>query len=271
MTVSNIKFGICHFSLPIEGPCAVEIASETGFDGVQLDMIRNYKDQLALAENITQERFMKMGKRSGIEYPSIAVRELDRFSMFDEKDDAAIRAINKAIAAAKNMNIPIILIPNFVNSEIKDDDQFRKAVRILSEACNKTIDDDIIIAHESTLPPDDIERLMKKVDRPNIRLYFDTQNHFLHSGYDMAKLLDRLMPYICEIHVKDGKNKDLSGALLGQGDAGFYKCVEVIKKHNYSGWIITENYYDMEPLSLQSNNPIEMIKKDHEILKEAFA
>lgn len=264
------KFGICHFSLPLEGPCAVIIASKIGFEGVQLDMIRNYKNQLALAEKITQNKFLDLGKKYNIEYPSIAVRELDQFSMFAEDNNIAVNAIDKALDTAGNMKIPIVLIPNFGNSEIKNELDFSKAVKVMTRACDLAANRGVTLATESTLSPDDIERLINAVNRPNIKLYFDTQNHYLYKGYNTAQLLERLMPYVCEVHVKDGKNKDLSGALLGQGDAGFNNCVEVLKKHNYSGWVITENYYDLKPLNLQNDDPVELMKMDYKILKDAF-
>ena len=269
MSKVNIKLGICHYSLPLEGPCAVKIASEVGFEGVQLDVIRNYKNRPELLEKITRKKFIEVGKKYNIEYPSIAVRELDRFSMFAE-DNIGVNTIKKTVKVARDMNIPIVLIPSFGNSEIKNEQDFNIAVNILSEICDIAADYGIIIATESNLSPEDIERLINSIGRSNIKLYFDTQNHFLHGNYDMATLLERMMPYICEVHVKDGKNKDLSGALLGKGDSGFYNCVEVLRKNNYSGWIITENYYDLEPLSQQNEDPMELMKMDYKTLKDAF-
>jgi sugar phosphate isomerase/epimerase len=84
-------------------------------------------------------------------------------------------------------------------------------------------------------------------------------------------MLNELMDVICEIHVKDGKGKDLSGALLGQGDTDFYGCIEVIKKHGFEGWIVSENYYDQKPLSEQNSDLKALIKQDLEILKAALA
>ena len=157
-------------------------------------MIRNYKNQLALAEKTTREKFLELGKKYDIEYPSISVRELDHFSMFAENDDSAVIAVNRSIETAKKMKIPIILIPNFNKSEIRNEDQFKKAVKFLSGVCDAAYEHGITIAHESVLSPDMIERLIKEINRPNIRLYFDSQNHFLHGNYDMAELLERMMP-----------------------------------------------------------------------------
>lgn len=265
-----IKFGICHFSLPIEGPCALEIASEAGFDGVQLDMIRNYKNQMALSKKITQEAFLYLAEKYNIEFPSISVRELDQYSMVIQNNDIAVDAIKKAISAAVKMMIPIVLIPSFVKSDIKSSKDFMQTVKVLKIACDLADENGITIATENILSAEKIEELFNMINRSNLKLYFDSQNHYLHKKYNIAELLDRLMPYVCEIHVKDGKKNDLSGALLGEGDTGFYDFIEVLKKNNYSGWIISENYYDLEPLSLKNDNPVALMKEDLRILKSVL-
>jgi sugar phosphate isomerase/epimerase len=92
----------------------------------------------------------------------------------------------------------------------------------------------------------------------------------LNKGYNSPQMLDELMESVCEIHVKDGKGKDLSGALLGQGDTDFYGSIEVIKKHSYDGWIVIENYYDQKPLSEQNSDLEALIKEDLGILRAAL-
>lgn len=270
MPKPEIKFGICHYSLPLDGPCALEIAKEVGFDGVQLDIIRNYKNQYALAEKTTQKKFLELSKKYNIEFPSVAVRELDQFTILGEENSIGVNAVKIAVEVARDMGAPIVLVPTFVNSKIKNEQDFNQVVKVLAQACDFAVEHGITIAAENTLSPEEIERLISEVNRPNIKFYFDTQNHYLEKGYNSAQLLERLLPLVCEVHVKDGKNKDLSGAILGQGDTGFYQCVEVLKKHHYSGWVVTENYYDLEPLSLQNDDPLELIKTDLKILKDAF-
>ena len=265
-----IKFGICHFSLPIEGPYALKIASEAGFNGVQLDILSNYKNQLALSKKITQEAFLKMGIEYNIEFPSIVIRELDQCSMVTKNNEIAVDVIKKTINAAANMKIPIVVVPNFANSNIKSTEDFKQAVNVLKNACDIAGEYGITIATENILSPDKMVELIEKVNRPNLKLYFDSQNYYLHKKYNTAVLLERLMQYVCEVHVKDGKGNDLSGALLGEGDTGFYESIEVLKKHKYAGWIISENYYDLEPLSLKNDNPVELMKEDLRILKNAI-
>ncbi len=265
------KIGICHWSLPMEGPYACKTAAEIGLDGIQLDIGHSSRGFL-LSKDFVQEAYLKMAEKYGISFPAITIRELDEVAMTDpegtENRELMNEALIKTIDAAEALDIPIVMVPSFVESEITNDAEYKEAVKYLQDGCDYAEGKDIIIATENTLSVDGIKGLIEDVNRPNIKLYFDSQNHYLHKDYNIAEMVDQLIDHICQIHFKDGKNKDLSGALLGEGDTGFYDTVEVLKKHNYDGWVVFENYYDREPLSLENDNPLELIKKDIQTVKE---
>lgn len=269
----RLKIGICQWALPMEGPYGCKLASELGLEGIQLDIGTNKRGFL-LSNKFVQEAYLEFGKEFGISFPSIAIPELDNFSMLAPEGsrdrEIANKAIRKAIETAEAMKISLVMIPSFNKSEIKTEADFEQAVDCLQNTCDYAKNKGIIIGTENLLSVNDVKLLFKKVNRSNLKLYFDTQNYSLNKGYNTAEMLGLLISYICEVHVKDGKNGDLSGALLGKGDANFYNSMKVLKKYNYSGWIILENYYDREPLSLQNNNPVELLKQDIKTLKEVI-
>ena len=265
------KIGICHWSLPMEGPFGCRLAAEIGLDGIQLDIGHSSRGFL-LSNDFVQDAYLALGEKYGVSFPSITIRELDEVAMTapegTESRNLMNEALIKTIDTAEAMDIPIVMIPSFVESEISNQADFKEAVNYLQYGCDYAEGKGITIATENTLSVSEIKRLIKEVDRDNIKLYFDSQNHFLHKDYNIAEILEELIDYVCQVHLKDGKNKDLSGALLGEGDTGFYKTMEVLKKHDYSGWLVFENYYDREPLSLKNDNPVELIKKDLQTVKE---
>ena len=264
------KIGICEWSLPIDGPYACKLAAELGFDGLQIN-IGDYHRGFSMSRKLVQDAYLEMAMKSGIEFPSMAARVTDYFTMFPSKDEEESRIVRsgiaKAIEACQAMDIPILLIPNFVKSEISGGKEFEEAVKVFKWACDEAVEDGIIIAAENTLSTDDTKRFLTEIDRRNLRIYFDTQNYYLHKGYDTPQMLDELIENVCEIHVKDGKGKDLSGALLGQGDSDFCGSMEVVKKHGYNGWIVIENYYDQKPISDQDDDLKSLIKVDLKTLK----
>jgi sugar phosphate isomerase/epimerase len=269
----KIKLGICHWSLPIQGPHACKLAAELGFDGMQLD-IGEAERGFSLSLPYVQQEYLECAKKYNIVFPSISVRELDNYGMTrpdgSVEKQIAIEGIMKAINAADSMNIPVVMLGSFEDGEIKNEADFQEVVSCLTKACDEALDKNIIIATENLLSIEENIRLFRLVDRPNLRLYFDTQNYYLRKGFNVAQMVEALFPYICEFHVKDGSDGNMSGALLGTGESGFYETMNVFIDKGYKGWINIENYYDQLPLSLMNDDPLALIKKDMDILKNSL-
>ncbi len=268
------KIGVCAWSLPIDGPYAAKLAAELGFDGLQLD-IGSYERGFSLSRDFVQKAYIDAAKENGIVYPSMAARVSDYYSMVaepgEEEHGIVKRGIAKAIEACGKMSIPLLLIPNFEKSAIRSDRHFEIVVDVMKWACDMAVTEGVTVTAENTLSVQDTEKLISQVDRSNFKIYFDFQNYYLHQGFYTPEILEALIPHVAELHVKDGKNKDLSGALLGEGDANFYESMEVLKKHDYSGWIVSENYYDVAPLCGEEDNPVELIKNDIASLKKVLS
>ncbi|TFG71205.1 MAG: sugar phosphate isomerase/epimerase, partial [Anaerolineales bacterium] len=84
--------------------------------------------------------------------------------------------------------------------------------------------------------------MIEAINAENFRIYFDTRNLFAMKGYDSVSILETMMPHICEVHIKDGVDGGPS-TLLGQGNSGFADSMQVLKAHNYTGWLLLENSY----------------------------
>lgn len=267
------KIGICEWSLPIDGPYACKLAASLGIDGIQLN-IGDAERGFPLSKKVVQEAWLEASRETGVVFPSIAVRTTDYFSMMAPKGsqerETVMTAIYKAIDAADVMNIPLVMIPQFVKSAIETEDDFQCVVKTLQEVCQAALEKGVLIATENLLAVEELSRLFKEVDRSNLRLYFDTQNYYLNKGYDTPSLIEPLAPFICEVHVKDGKRNDLSGALLGTGDTKFFESVSLLKENDYKGWFVSENYYDQQPLSLLNDDPTVIIREDITILKQVL-
>jgi sugar phosphate isomerase/epimerase len=271
---STNKIGICEWSLPVDGPYACRLVAELGFEGLQIN-IGDCHRGFSMSRRLVQEAYLEMAEESGIVFPSMAARVTDYFTMFSSKDEQESRIVRsgiaKAIEACKAMSISTLLIPNFEKSEIRGQREFEEAVEVFQWACDNARESGLTIAAENTLSTEDTRRFLQEIDRPNLKIYFDTQNYYLHKHYDTPHVLDELFEHVCEIHVKDGKGNELSGAPLGKGDTDFYGSIEVIKKHGYAGWIVIENYYDQEPLCGPDEDPAALIKQDLRTLKSALA
>ena len=73
-----------------------------------------------------------------------------------------------------------------------------------------------------------------------------------------------------QLHVKDGIGEP-GGCLLGEGNTDFFSQMEILKKHDYKGWIIIENYYNLLPLrKLSALDQMQIINKDLKTLKKVW-
>lgn len=271
--MKDIKFGICQWSFPIEGPYACRIASQLGLEGIELDL-GDYERNFPLSNKVIQQAYLEANEKWGISYPSIAVNALCNYGMTNppntKKGEIALITIRKGIETAEALKIPIVQLPSFFDGEIKSEEDFKHVVNCLKFSCDYAMERGVIIGTENVLSVDDNKRLIKEVGFSNLKIYFDLQNHYFFKGYKIPEVLRELAPYICEVHAKDGKSGQLSGALLGKGDVDFFKSVEVLKEIKYKGWINLENYYDRKPINRGDKDPFELIKEDIKVLKKAF-
>jgi len=257
----------------MDGPYGCKTVSELGLDGMQLEG-GWYLNGFHISQKVIQDAYLEMGRKYNIEFSSIAVLELDFYSMFGTRGSleskVAFMAIKTSVDAARDMKIPTILIPNFEKSQIRSKNDFDVLIEVFKETCDYAMDNGIIIASENVLSVEENLLLFEKVKRENFKLYFDTQNPYLHKRYNVSEVIERLFPYIIEVHVKDGKDCELSAAVLGEGDSGFYNSIDTLNKLDYTGWIVLENYYDREPLRQKNNNYFELIRQDINILRDAL-
>ncbi len=268
----NVKIGICEWALPGGGLYGAKIASELGLDGIELEL-GSYERDFPLSHKEMQDSYREAALRWGIEYPSIAVNDLCQHGMTNEKGSEkraiATEGITRGIDTAYELNIPLVQLPSFEDGEIKNEKDFNNVADCLKYACKYAKDKGIVIGTENLLTVEENLKMIEMVGYDNLKVYFDSQNYFLFKDYNTQELLDRLVKHICEIHVKDG-NGHMSGSLLGKGNTGFYETIKILKKHNYSGWVQLENYYDQKPLSLEAKDPYKLLREDIKILKEAL-
>lgn len=267
------KIGLCEWTLPITGPYVCKFAADLGYDGLQLS-IGSYEKRFPLSWKVTQEAYKELASEHGIEFASMATRELDFYSLFapegSEEREVALASIQKGIEACEKLGIEIFMVPNFVKSEAKTEKQVKQLVKDLQWACDLAADSGVLIAEENVFSVEATIDLFDAVDRDNLRLYFDLQNYYLHRGAHTPNLIAPLLPFIVQVHAKDGKGGDLSGAPLGTGDVALFESIEVLRTLGYEGWIVNENYYDVPPLVQEGDDPVEKLRNDLATLRKSL-
>ncbi len=269
----QVKLGITEYSLPVDGPYGCKIAADVGFKGIHLD-VGSYERNFPKTKRCVQEAYLEAAEKFGIQYTSIGCNELDVYDMVAKKGLAergiAFKTITSAIDAAAAMNIPIVMIQNFNASALETEQDIERAINVIRRVSDYALEKgEITLGLENLLSVENLLRVIETVGNPNVKVYFDTQNYYVDEKVDVAAMIEPLISHICAVHVKDGYEADVrpSGALLGEGDSGFFDTMAELRRCEYSGWLISENFYDRGPISKLNNDPKALMLKDYQTMK----
>ena len=213
--MKNIKIGACDWGLPGSGLYATQIAASVGLDALSLK-IGLYENDYPITQPEMQKIYLNEQQKYGMEYCAIALNDFDNIPMHARKGtkeyDIVWNLLRRAVTTAKALGVQVIQVPGFAASEVKTEQDMEYSARAFQY------------------------------------LYFDSQNYHLFRGYSELAILEGLYPKMCnQLHVKDGQSA-MSGSLLGTGDSGFHETMHWLDNHDYSGYILLENYYDQLPL-----------------------
>ncbi len=269
----DVKLGCCNFCIPGVGVFAHEFTKKAGLEGMSVDLGYDYEGFPLMSDQLLTF-YAEAGKKYQIEYSNIGCSCFDFIPLAPEESDPKYELAQKcllaAIHAAEILEAKVIMVPMFGISAIETEDQFDRTVDIMQFACDAAAAYNIKIGAENVLPVQKQIEMVKRVNRKNFGLYYDSQNFAYNSGLDQVQVLDALYDYLVPtIHVKDGTRQSLSGALLGEGTSDFFGVIEYLKKRSYKGWLISENYYNKYPLRDLSTDPADVFFKDMKILKNA--
>jgi len=271
--MKDVKIGACDWGLPGAGLYAVQIAAAAGLAALALK-IGLYENDYPITQPELQDIYLSEQHKYGIEYCALALNDFDNIPMHARKGSPEYGKVwdllKRAVSTAKALDIKIIQVPGFAASEVKTAEDLSHSVQAFQYLCDAAGEYGIAVASENLMTPNEFKYMVQMVNRPNFHLYFDSQNYHLFRGIKELDILEGLYPYMCnQIHVKDGLNA-MSGGLLGTGDSGFYDIMSWLGGHDYSGYILLENYYDQVPLRNLAENPYDLLREDIRILRDVI-
>ncbi|MDD6789724.1 MAG: TIM barrel protein [Lachnospira sp.] len=272
--MKNIKIGATDWGLPGSGLYATKIASLYQLDAISLK-IGLHENDYPLTKKEMQKIYLEEQQKYGIEYCALALNDFDFIPMHAREGSRWYETVwgmlRRAVPTAKALGIPMLQVPGFAESEMKTEEDMEYTAKAFRFLCDEAGEQGLSVASENDMDKDHFVKLYEMVDRDNFYLYYDSQNYYLNHGYNQVQILEGLYPYMCnQLHVKDGKDGALSGALLGTGDTGFYDTMACLESCGYEGYILLENYYDQYPMNTMGD-PYELLAKDIEILRRAVA
>lgn len=178
---------------------------------------------------------------TGLEIPSFVLDEHNLGGISAANPQVAAAAaedVRVAVAWAKELGVGAVLIPFFVEAELRDDAAFERAAAAFRELCPLAEASGVVIAYEGTLPAAGVRALAERVASPAFGCYFDVANLVVR-GLDPPTEIRNLGDLICRVHVKDLRARK-NDSRPGLGRVDFPECVAALEEIGYDGWLVLE-------------------------------
>jgi sugar phosphate isomerase/epimerase len=200
--------------------------------GVQLQMIWKGEDR---SDPDVARVYKQQAEHSGILVPSIAGVWKPGETVFDLS--VAKIALTSSIHVAEFFGAKVILVALFAPNcpDMNDENSFAPVVELLQKMASRADDAGVMFALETSLTPVDELKLLRLVDRPSVRSYYDPKNvEGYHPGQAIAGI-GILGTHIVEFHLK---NED---RLLSQASiVDWASALKAFAEIQYEGWYVFE-------------------------------
>lgn len=276
--MNHIKLGVCEFCLPCPGPLAIRMAHDAGFQGMQLGDLGGAARRYPFTNPYVQQRYLEAAAENHITFQAMHLQALfnSRYmleSPHSSKGEIARISLKNAAESCRQMNIPVIMV---TGTMIANQEQLDNLCSALQYGLAVSQDNGVQLVMETDLTPQQFLALRERVGQ-GLKLCFDTMNPTVYGIGQPHELIRTLgLDVIDHFHAKDcvpNENGYFTKyttpyRLIGQGSSGFSACAQVIRELGYSGWVISETFYDSPDFQ---GDYVELARQDVAALRQAFS
>ncbi|HMU09296.1 MAG TPA: sugar phosphate isomerase/epimerase family protein [Ferruginibacter sp.] len=226
---------------------AITLAAQLKADGVEVDMgglgTRPTFDNQLLIDSV-RNRFLQTAKENNVEIFSLAMTGYYAQSFCGREEYR--RSIEDCITTMKLMNVKTAFLPLGVQCDLRKKPEVRDSVIARLKVAGKMAEQaGVVIGIETALSAKEEVQLLKEINSPAIKIYFNFSNP-LKEGRELVSELKILgKDRICMIHAS---NKD-SVWLQNDPQIDMYKVKKCLDEMGYSGWLVIERSRDAKKAS----------------------
>lgn len=241
-------YGIVEWCMVLNGPSAVKMAADMGFDGIQIGELGGSGTGFALSDPYIQEKYLEAANSSGIKLHSLHTHALTREGgMRYPKDSAkgmeAIESFTEALKVCRALSIDKILVASFAASNVTNDYDMKNTAVMLEHFLKLAKENGVQLLYE---PVTGLDRILHILDyvKGEIKLCYDALNP-LRFGYgDPLEELPKIgLDRIDHIHLKEMPENTVGCCPFEKGTGRLRETIETLKKMGYQGWYHIEQYY----------------------------
>ncbi len=223
----------------------VSRAIEYGYQGIEPRGVEGEMD-LTKARPFIKENLPSTKnqlKEYGLEVPC-----LDTSARFDDPEtiDRNIEEARKHADLAAELNAPYIRVfgdrmrsPESASDTIA---QVAESLDKLGEYAKDTSVMVLIETHGDFSKTDYMLELLRQIQSPAVGVLWDIHHPYRFQGESLESTFNRISNYVRHTHVKDSIMTENGPRYcpIGQGDLPLRNALELLRNHNYSGWISFE-------------------------------
>lgn len=256
--------GILRATAKVEG---IELAYKAGLDGLQVQFVPDLKNPDSLRHKSVEIAYRNASHQYGIQISSLCIGALGSVPLKSEPEGAVW--VMDAIKSARNLGSRVILLPILSKGLLETEDDFRRLIAVLKQLGPYAGDEGIILGLECNNSGQDQLRVVSEVNHPAVKIYYDPRNA-IGNGYEPLEEIPLLGNYICEVHLKNGKNlmrvkeKLAKPTKTGRTEGLDHPAVaSALKKIGFKDWISLET-------SVISDDPVADAIDNIAYIKEVY-
>jgi sugar phosphate isomerase/epimerase len=241
----KLRIGVTDWNLELGAdPQAVILASQLGFEGVQVSFGRKIVDGKMPVDNPEViARYLDLSKQYGMPIDGTCVDRLHDNGL--KSDKGAPKWVVDAIRLTKELHSKVLLLPFFGKWALTTQaemDYTGDALRDLAPEAEKA---GVILGIEDTISAQDNWRMIERARSKNVLVYYDVGNS-TEAGFDVVREIRWLgKERICQFHLKDNPN------YLGEGKIDFPAVMHTIRDLGFGGYANLET--DAHPQTLEAD------------------
>ena len=227
-----------------------EIVSKCGFTEIELLFDIDSYAENPLMNSAGRERIVRLSSAWMINPSSICADFFKKYGFYDRyprAKDSSVVVLERLIEACGEICCKKILIPFLEETEIMSDSDEDNICRVVGATHKKLDEYGVSLCFETSLTWEKSISLMKKINHPQIKIYFDTGN-CVQYGFDPAADLINLSKWIGGIHIKD-KNGRGENVILGSGLVDFNAFFQSLEKTDYADSLVMETTMGEDPVA----------------------
>jgi len=200
-----------------------KIASDLGFDCIELLVKSNSYKENPIWSDAGVGRILELSKKFNLSVPSVHGFYIKK----PEYTDILIELIKRS----SMVGAQAVLISFFEERALNNMEDKLTAVNLIKPALDIARELNVTLGIETEMPAEELKEFVDMFDSKNVGVYYDIGN-MVSMGVDVVKEIELLKNYICGVHIKDrlvGKGT----VPIGEGDSDFPVIFLALKNINY--------------------------------------